>query len=550
MTRIVVTHLGTSTFAGQVQEFDTERLRLGRRPDNEIVFDAHRDRAVSGHHAELFVDRGAVHVSDLGSQNGTWVNDTRITAPVALAADDVVRFGEEGPEFKAACGTDAAPLQPRKSGVGEQTLKHAIDSASVREGRRSSRKFMVVGALVVVACVAGLLLLQSERQKRKDEQARLEREQKRIDAKVTANREAIAKLERDLDARIDVVTAAHEANLKKVEGTLGLHKAALSRLVSRMQTRVREIGALRREAAQLRATDTAGARRLETLATQQEDKIRRLRGEMNAADARLRVERRAEIAAQADRWKTLAKTYERGIFVIVYYKGNSFGIGTAFCVRADGLLATNGHVEKPLNGADKMLAVQSSTGHAFKIQKHRSHPKYKPGFNSPDVALIKIDAKGTRFPVFPLATDAELRRVTLGTHVGTIGFPGEYMKQYTHQLIKGIDLYPQALATFKDGWIGRVMSYLQTNTTFAHAKYYQHSCSTSGGTSGSPLFDRNGKVIGVHHAGRELRVVTGFAKNKQSGNVEAIQERLPSSSELMFAIRADELRWLIRDTKW
>ncbi|MFT5454158.1 MAG: hypothetical protein ACI9K2_000634 [Myxococcota bacterium] len=55
-----------------------------------------KSRAVSNEHAVIFWD-GRWHVRDLGSRNGTWVGEDRLSAgaPRQLRAGDVLRFGEE-----------------------------------------------------------------------------------------------------------------------------------------------------------------------------------------------------------------------------------------------------------------------------------------------------------------------------------------------------------------------------------------------------------------------------------------------------------------------
>jgi ABC-type multidrug transport system ATPase subunit/pSer/pThr/pTyr-binding forkhead associated (FHA) protein len=65
---------------------------LGRAPDNDIVLD---DPLVSRHHARLTWDGTTLQVTDLGSSNGTRVNDAELDprAPRTLRADDVVRVG-------------------------------------------------------------------------------------------------------------------------------------------------------------------------------------------------------------------------------------------------------------------------------------------------------------------------------------------------------------------------------------------------------------------------------------------------------------------------
>ncbi len=51
------------------------------------------DPQVSRRHAVLRPRDGAVEVEDLGSTNGTWVNDAPARGAVLLGVGDVVRFG-------------------------------------------------------------------------------------------------------------------------------------------------------------------------------------------------------------------------------------------------------------------------------------------------------------------------------------------------------------------------------------------------------------------------------------------------------------------------
>src|SRR5881409_1053009 len=54
---------------------DKPRLTIGRKPDNDLVID---NPAVSGHHALIFSEEGVFFIEDLGSINGTFVNDAKI----------------------------------------------------------------------------------------------------------------------------------------------------------------------------------------------------------------------------------------------------------------------------------------------------------------------------------------------------------------------------------------------------------------------------------------------------------------------------------------
>ncbi len=65
-------------------------LSVGRAEGNEIRPD---DTYVSQTHARLFPKDGAWFVEDLGSTNGTFVNEKRIASAVELHAGDRVRVG-------------------------------------------------------------------------------------------------------------------------------------------------------------------------------------------------------------------------------------------------------------------------------------------------------------------------------------------------------------------------------------------------------------------------------------------------------------------------
>lgn len=69
---------------------DGRPLTLGRAPDNGVVL---RDGRASRHHARLYGRRGGLLITDLGSTNGTWVNDRRVQE-MALGEGDRIRIGD------------------------------------------------------------------------------------------------------------------------------------------------------------------------------------------------------------------------------------------------------------------------------------------------------------------------------------------------------------------------------------------------------------------------------------------------------------------------
>jgi hypothetical protein len=63
---------------------------IGRHDDNSITID---DGFISGSHAEFVFDQGAWWLQDLGSTNGTFVNNQAVRSRVRVSDGDIVQFG-------------------------------------------------------------------------------------------------------------------------------------------------------------------------------------------------------------------------------------------------------------------------------------------------------------------------------------------------------------------------------------------------------------------------------------------------------------------------
>ena len=85
----VVVHGPDGTKVGSFRLSDP--LNVGRSEACAIQLE---DTYVSQMHARLYGKNGAWFVEDLGSTNGTYVNDRRVASPVELHAGDVVRVGK------------------------------------------------------------------------------------------------------------------------------------------------------------------------------------------------------------------------------------------------------------------------------------------------------------------------------------------------------------------------------------------------------------------------------------------------------------------------
>lgn len=64
--------------------------RLGRGTHNEVLLN---DPSVSRAHAELVVGSDRIEITDLGSRNGTWINDRQVRSLTTLQQGDRIRLG-------------------------------------------------------------------------------------------------------------------------------------------------------------------------------------------------------------------------------------------------------------------------------------------------------------------------------------------------------------------------------------------------------------------------------------------------------------------------
>ena len=68
----------------------TATMVIGRAPECELRIE---DTYASQEHARLFGKNGSWYVEDLGSTNGTFVNDQKLAAPAMVQPGDRIRIG-------------------------------------------------------------------------------------------------------------------------------------------------------------------------------------------------------------------------------------------------------------------------------------------------------------------------------------------------------------------------------------------------------------------------------------------------------------------------
>jgi len=103
--------------ASHAIDLRVKRAHIGRYPSNTVVL---ADPLVSGIHALLEENESGWWIEDLGSTNGTWINDKRVNSSLLLA-EDVLRIG--GCTLRLLPAAD----RPRKRDVEGERLEQEDD---------------------------------------------------------------------------------------------------------------------------------------------------------------------------------------------------------------------------------------------------------------------------------------------------------------------------------------------------------------------------------------------------------------------------------------
>ena len=439
--------------AGQVDTFRKAYISLGRHPLSDVRFDVELDLDVSARHASVIRHGDAFVLRDLGSTNGTFVNGQRIAGDVSLKNGDVIAFGQNGPalEFYVLPGeADAA------------TTAAAADVARKSAERMSAARTQYPAVAARRSSTAVRIAAEVARQTH-----HLRRTTKLLIVLLVAALGAFG--------WVQWQSAADARELARLEARAdGLARQAEG-LLARLQIELASVqDALRQSQAEVRrlrdALRVAGA-------SADPDAVAHLRAELDAAEAR----QRGLAGAAAVDYDAISRQNQDAVaLLIVAYSDSEFFSGTAFAVDSQGTLVTNKHV---LVGGEGRRTPQRI---AVKFSGSR---QWFPGrlvgvAESTDVGVLRVDIRGGTPRVAGFARDG--RPLERGDPVAIIGYPlGEDLPM-ERRGPTGVVADP----TLTVGTVSKVLADLVQVDGYG-----------APGSSGSPIFDRQGHVAAVLFGG-------------------------------------------------
>ena len=226
-----------------------------------------------------------------------------------------------------------------------------------------------------------------------------------------------------------------------------------------------------------------------------------------------------------------AQQYQHAVGVVLTQVEGGTSFGTAWGVGPN-TFATNAHVAGPAAealaaGRSAVVVINKRPDLKFRVVKAISHPNYggtQKGLPANDVGILEVDGQiPTWFPVAPVS---ELQRIDSGYRVAYLGFPvGENMTAVDPN---------SPVATMQTGIVTSVTDWNGGVGTPESRLLVQHNLSSTGGASGSPVFNAKGQVIALHNAGNYA-----FGVVTQGGR--SVEQRLKSGLQISYAQRADLL---------
>jgi FHA domain/Trypsin-like peptidase domain len=465
--------------AGRQLPFEKDRVRIGRAPDGDVVFDANVDLDASGRHCEILFVEGAWHVVDTGSRNGTFVNSVRVQRQ-PLRHNDVIECGRGGPRLRVEIPSGAAAIPSASAPLGNGPFGLSNAAPSVPPPAPPSGASSFGGAAPVAPpppgpnpFAAGVPVQSPQAFGAKSGTVAMPEmqappggafapsapqppsSQGSIGNEIAAQLPGDARVgKRTVALMIDQALAAHNERARPNRGL----KVMVGFLAALMLVGI-GLGAW------YVATDD------------------RASNNGSGGNDPSMVGARIATANESNIYLLALRTPD----------GRVRGFCTGFAV-TDSHIATNAHCVRVVTteaprGAQLVVLRNKGNGEMIAAQpvyldaRFQSSQMSRGGVGY-DVGLVQ---SSVRLPGWVrLASDGELFALREGDAVFVYGFPGMTMNERS------------PVATITLGLLNRVTDFFDGVAQPSTAQKLQHSAQTAGGSSGSPMFLPSGSVIGVN----------------------------------------------------
>jgi FHA domain/Trypsin-like peptidase domain len=443
----------TDSSASPLLNFARPEVTIGRDEGCDLPLNGAAN--VSGQHARIVLTPTGGFLVDLHSTNGTFLNDRKIEGKEKLHKGDYIRLGHTGPSFRIV-EVDLTNVQQAKA--NSKLLERRFEAGKVSApepgypfGAKAADKNEAIPTppLELPAPVGGM-----------------------SSAPIGQTRLMVVSLQKN-NRKLAICAGAAILGLLFVGGVTGLYF--------------------------LWATHQQAVQQKEQIARQK------------AADAKIAEtdEKMVKVADKLtrDEEDTIYSRFAESVYHVAIYPDDDHVIyGTAFAITKEGKLATNGHITYPageaLKAGRKVEVISHGGKNVYAVVAAVSHPQYInwPGgliqYQTPDVGILTVRLPVGEFlpKVTELATEEELRKLNPGAQLCYIGFPG--WSDYAS--LKKVEPH-----IYKGG-LTRLTTLKEESGEFSNLYLLQHDMASTGGASGSPIFNRDGKVVAIHNSGRTV----------------------------------------------
>ena len=434
-------------------------ILLGRSATCTIPLRTVADTVVSKRHAAVAIDEaGAATVTDLGSRNGTFVNGQRVRGPAMLKAGDRLMLGWHGPLFEVrVLGATSLPegqgAEYRPRLQPRKTLAGIMQVARGEAGAAGRAR-----AGVFVRSLARQLVRESS----------------------SPFRAAVLLLVAVLAVAVVLIYRSGLSERTAAEARLASAERAFA-------TQLRSASE-----AQLRADSVIGRLRRDLGAARRSSVPRAVVDSLENAlhDAEARAGSAVGPTTVADFSRVSAENQAAVGLVIVRYQADSV-MGSGFVVTPSGYLLTNGHVvQDPAGNRPRAIEVVMADTRTPLVADLVAASDQ----SDQDIAVLRIR---NYHGAVVRSIDWAGRGVRQGAAAALIGFPRGTQLAFDPNGFVRTTMFAGVIAKATSEWI-------------------QFAGSTDAGSSGSPVFDAAGDVIGVHYgayasAGESGPPALGFA---------------------------------------